>query len=37
MRPYGEREKEDLLALKERLLLQYEEAKGKGLKLDMSR
>ncbi len=37
MRPYGELEKEELLALKERLLLQYEEAKGKGLKLDMSR
>ena len=37
MSPYGELEKEELLALKERLLLQYEEAKGKGLKLDMSR
>ena len=37
MRPYGELEKEELLALKGRLLLQYEEAKGKGLKLDMSR
>lgn len=37
MRPYCELEKEELLALKERLLLQYEEAKGKGLKLDMSR
>ncbi|MDE7319197.1 MAG: aminotransferase class I/II-fold pyridoxal phosphate-dependent enzyme [Lachnospiraceae bacterium] len=37
MRPYCELEKEELLALKERLSLQYEEAKGKGLKLDMSR
>lgn len=37
MKPYCELEKEELLALKERLLLQYEEAKGKGLKLDMSR
>lgn len=37
MKPYGELGKEELLALKEQLSLQYEEAKGKGLKLDMSR
>ncbi len=34
---YSEMSKEDLLALKQELDAQYAEAKGKGLKLDMSR
>lgn len=37
MKSYTELSKEELLALKEQLELQYEDAKGKGLKLDMSR
>lgn len=37
MTPYSELGKEELLALKKELELQYEGAKGKGLKLDMSR
>lgn len=37
MKPYSEMSREELLALKEELELQYEDAKGKGLKLDMSR
>ena len=37
MTPYSELGKEELLALKKELELQYEDAKGKGLKLDMSR
>ena len=37
MTPYSELGKEELLALKKELGLQYEDAKGKGLKLDMSR
>jgi DNA-binding transcriptional MocR family regulator len=37
MKAYSERSKEELLALQKELTLQYEDAKGKGLKLDMSR
>ncbi len=37
MRAYQELSKEELLALKAELEKKYEEAKGKGLKLDMSR
>lgn len=37
MTPYCELEKEELLALKQELEKQYEDARGKGLKLDMSR
>ena len=37
MPPYREFGKEELLKLKAELTLQYEDAKGKGLKLDMSR
>lgn len=37
MRPYSELGREELLELKKELELQYEDAKGKGLKLDMSR
>lgn len=37
MTPYCELGKEELLSLKERFQLQYEDAKAKGLKLDMSR
>lgn len=37
MRPYSELGREELLELKKELGLQYEDAKGKGLKLDMSR
>lgn len=37
MKPYCEWSKEELLALKEKLTKQYEDAKAKGLKLDMSR
>lgn len=37
MRAYQELSKEELLALRETLTAEYEEAKGKGLKLDMSR
>lgn len=37
MKPYCELEKSELLALKQELEKQYEDAKGKGLKLDMSR
>lgn len=37
MKAYKELNKEELLALKEELSGQYEEAKAKGLKLDMSR
>ena len=37
MTPYSEFGKEELLKLKKELTLQYEDAKGKGLKLDMSR
>ena len=36
-RPYSELGREELLALQKELTLQYEDAKGKGLKLDMSR
>ena len=37
MRAYQELSKEELLALRETLTAEYEEAKGRGLKLDMSR
>ena len=37
MRAYKELSKEELLALREQLSAEYEDAKGKGLKLDMSR
>ena len=37
MKAYQELNKEELLALKEQLNAEYEEAKAKGLKLDMSR
>lgn len=37
MKAYQEMSKEELLSLKNRLALQFEDAKGKGLKLDMSR
>lgn len=37
MKLYQEMSKEELLSLKSQLELQYEDAKGKGLKLDMSR
>lgn len=37
MRAYQELSKEELLALKAELEKKYEDAKGKGLKLDMSR
>ena len=37
MKPYSEMTKEELNALKSELEKQYEDAKGKGLKLDMSR
>lgn len=37
MKPYCELERAELLALKQELEKQYEDAKGKGLKLDMSR
>lgn len=37
MKPYNQLTKEELLALKEKLEKQYENVKGKGLKLDMSR
>ncbi|MCM1144017.1 MAG: aminotransferase class I/II-fold pyridoxal phosphate-dependent enzyme [Blautia sp.] len=37
MKPYKEMSKEELTALKRELEQQFEEAKGKGLKLDMSR
>lgn len=37
MKTYGEQSREELLALKEQLEKAYEEAKGRGLKLDMSR
>lgn len=37
MKPYCELGREELLALKKELEKQYEDAKGKGLKLDMSR
>lgn len=37
MVPYSELGREELLALQKELTLQYEDAKGKGLKLDMSR
>lgn len=37
MKAYQELSKEELLALREQLAAEYEEAKGKGLKLDMSR
>lgn len=37
MKPYCELGREELLALKQELEKQYEDAKGKGLKLDMSR
>ena len=37
MRAYQDLSKEELLALRETLMAEYEEAKGKGLKLDMSR
>ena len=37
MTPYCELSKEELQALKKDLTLRYEDAKGKGLKLDMSR
>lgn len=37
MKPYGEMSREELLSLKAELEKQFEDAKGKGLKLDMSR
>lgn len=37
MKPYNKLSKEELLALKEKLEKQFEDVKGKGLKLDMSR
>lgn len=37
MKPYSQMKKEELTALKEKLEKQFEEVKGKGLKLDMSR
>ena len=37
MKAYQELSKEELLALKKQLTAEYEDAKGKGLKLDMSR
>ncbi len=37
MKPYSEMSREELLALKAELDRQFEDAKGKGLKLDMSR
>lgn len=37
MKPYCELSKEELLVLKDKFSLQYQEAKDKGLKLDMSR
>ena len=37
MKPYKEMSREELLALKAELDKQFEDAKGKGLKLDMSR
>ncbi|MBO5473135.1 MAG: aminotransferase class I/II-fold pyridoxal phosphate-dependent enzyme [Lachnospiraceae bacterium] len=37
MKPYKEMSKEELTSLKEELEKQFEDAKGKGLKLDMSR
>lgn len=37
MKKYDEMSREELLALREELEARYEEAKGKGLKLDMSR
>ena len=37
MTPYCELGKEELLELKKELTQKYEDAKGKGLKLDMSR
>lgn len=37
MKAYGELSREELLALKSQLTAEYEDAKGKGLSLDMSR
>ena len=37
MKPYSELTRDELLALKEELESAFEEIKGKGLKLDMSR
>lgn len=37
MKPYSKLKKEELLALKEKLEKEFENVKGKGLKLDMSR
>ena len=37
MKAYSELSREELLALKSQLEAQYEEVKGKGLKMDMSR
>ena len=37
MKPYCDLNKEELTVLEEKLNEQYEEAKAKGLKLDMSR
>ena len=37
MKPYSQLSKEELTALKEELEKQFEDVKGKGLKLDMSR
>jgi len=37
MKKYQELTREELIELKEQLMTEYEEAKGKGLKLDMSR
>lgn len=37
MRKYQELSREELLSLREQLVAEYEDAKGKGLKLDMSR
>ena len=37
MKPYSQLSKEELTALKKELEKQFEDVKGKGLKLDMSR
>ena len=37
MKPYKEMNKEELMLLKEEIEKKFEEAKSKGLKLDMSR
>lgn len=37
MKPYCDMTREELEALREKLVREFEEVKGKGLKLDMSR